>query len=188
MHSFTPKDKAIIALPFAIFLTNMEQTFDYVHELLNRQMALRAKIEESPIAGEINLGYGQDFYQEEVRSMGLAMIRDGWTVEGEQMVLDYVHEHYPTQIEDERNWINKMMHYLEAITDTFIDNVQAEGYRWLQGNVDMPNEHAIFYPVHELDEFGKLSVELGLKTLVDLKNPDELEQLQGLIYYRSSGT
>jgi len=25
----------------------MEQTFDYVHELLNRQMALRAKIEES---------------------------------------------------------------------------------------------------------------------------------------------
>lgn len=174
-------------MPFAISLINMEQTFDYVHELLNRQMALRAKIEESPIAGEININYGQDFYQEEVRSMGLAMIRDGWAMEGEQLILDYVHEHYPTRIEDERNWINKMMHYLEVITDIFIDNVRAEGYRWLQGNVDMPNEHVIFYPVHELDEFGKLSLQLGLNTIVDLKNPSELEQLQGLIYYRSAG-
>ncbi len=33
----------------------MEHTFDYVHELLNRQMALRAKIEESPIAGDIKM-------------------------------------------------------------------------------------------------------------------------------------
>lgn len=166
----------------------MEQTFDYVHELLNRQMALRAKIEESPIAGEINLSYGQDFYQEEVRSIGLAMIRDGLDMEGEQLMLDYVHEHYPTRVEDERDWINKMMHYLGAITDTFIDNLQAEGYRWLQGNVDMPNEYALFYPVHEMDEFGRLSHKLGLNTLVDLKNPDELEQLKGWIYYRSLGT
>ncbi|MGJ1509410.1 hypothetical protein ACR79N_24705 [Sphingobacterium siyangense] len=163
----------------------MEQTFDYIHELLNRQMALRAKIEESPIAGEIKMSYGQHFYQEEVRSMGLAMIRDGWDMEGEQLILDFTHEHYPTRAKDELIWINKMMHYLEAITDTFIDNLHAEGYRWLQGNVDMPNEHAIFYPVHDIDAFGKLSQELGLNTLIDLKIPNPLEQLPGWIYYRS---
>jgi len=163
----------------------MEQTFDYVHELLNRQMALRAKIEESPIAGEIKMSYGQDYYQEEVRSMGLAMIRDGLGMEGEQIILDYVHEHYPNQVENELIWINKMMHYLEAITDTFIDNLLAEGYQWLQGNVDMPNEYIIFYPIRQLDEFGKLSLSLGLNTLVDLKKLNELEQLQGWVYYRS---
>ncbi|MGJ1316901.1 hypothetical protein ACR78R_30380, partial [Sphingobacterium multivorum] len=71
------------------------------------------------------------------------------------------------------------------VTDTFIDNLHAEGYRFLQGNVDMPNEHAIFYPVHELDAFGKLSQELGMNTIVDLKISNQLEQLQGWIYYRS---
>ncbi len=85
----------------------MEQTFDYRHELLNRQMALCAKIEES------------------------------------------------------------------------------QSYCWLQGNVDMPNEHAIFYPVHDLDAFGKLAQGLGLNSLVDLKIPNPLEQLPGWIYYRS---
>lgn len=163
----------------------MEQTFDYVHELLNRQMALRAKIEESPIAGDINMIYGQDFYQEEVRAMGLAMIRDGWDLEGEQLIQDYVAEHYPERTNDELIWINKMMHYLEAVTDTFIDNLQAAGYKWLQGNVDMPNENALFYPVHEIDEFGALSAKLGINNLIDLKNSDELENLQGWIYYRS---
>ncbi|HAF35412.1 MAG TPA: hypothetical protein DCG88_15620 [Sphingobacterium sp.] len=163
----------------------MEQTFDYIHELLNRQMALRAKIEESPIAGEIKMSYGRDFYQEEVRSTGLAMIRDGWDMEGEQLILDFVHEHYPMRVKDELTWINKMMHYLAAVTDTFIDNLHAEGYCFLQGNVDISNEHAIFYPVHELDAFGKLSQELGMNTIVDLKISNQLEQLQGWIYYRS---
>ncbi len=148
-------------------------------------MALRAKIEESPIAGEIKMSYGRDFYQEEVRSTGLAMIRDGWDMEGEQLILDFVHEHYPMRVKDELTWINKMMHYLAAVTDTFIDNLHAEGYRFLQGNVDMPNEHAIFYPVHELDAFGKLSQELGMNNIVDLKISNQLEQLQGWIYYRS---
>ncbi|SUJ28027.1 Uncharacterised protein [Sphingobacterium multivorum] len=148
-------------------------------------MALRAKIEESPIAGEIKMSYGRDFYQEEVRSTGLAMIRDGWDMEGEQLILDFVHEHYPMRVKDELTWINKMMHYLAVVTDTFIDNLHAEGYRFLQGNVDMPNEHAIFYPVHELDAFGKLSQELGMNTIVDLKISNQLEQLQGWIYYRS---
>ncbi len=148
-------------------------------------MALRAKIEESPIAGEIKMSYGRDFYQEEVRSTGLAMIRDGWDMEGEQLILDFVHEHYPMRVKDELTWINKMMHYLAAVTDTFIDNLHAEGYRFLQGNVDMPNEQAIFYPVHELDAFGKLSQELGMNTIVDLKISNQLEQLQGWIYYRS---
>jgi len=64
-------------------------------------MALRAKIEESPIAGEIKMSYGRDFYQEEVRSTGLAMIRDGWDMEGEQLILDFVHEHYPMRVKDE---------------------------------------------------------------------------------------
>jgi len=148
-------------------------------------MALRAKIEESPIAGEIKMSYGRDFYQEEVRSTGLAMIRDGWDMEGEQLILDFVHEHYPMRVKDELTWINKMMHYLAAVTDTFIDNLHAEGYRFLQGNVDMPNEQAIFYPVHELDAFGKLSQELGMNTIVDLKISNQLEQLQGWIYYHS---
>ncbi len=148
-------------------------------------MALRAKIEESPIAGEIKMSYGRDFYQEEVRSTGLAMIRDGWDMEGEQLILDFVHEHYPMRVKDELTWINKMMHYLAAVTDTFIDNLHAEGYCFLQGNVDMPNEHTIFYPVYELDAFGKLSQELGMNTIVDLKISNQLEQLQGWIYYRS---
>ncbi|WP_333624358.1 hypothetical protein [Sphingobacterium siyangense] len=55
----------------------------------------------------------------------------------------------------------------------------------MQGNVDTPNGHTIFYPVHEIDAFGKLSQELGLNALVDLKIPNPLEQLPGWIYYRS---
>lgn len=85
----------------------MEQTFDYIHELLNRQMALRAKIEASPIAGELELSYNNDYYQEEARSMGLAMIRDGFGDEGEQLILDFTNEHYPDRVEDERIWIKK---------------------------------------------------------------------------------
>lgn len=33
----------------------MDQNYDYVHELRNRQMALRAKIEASAIVGEIKI-------------------------------------------------------------------------------------------------------------------------------------
>ncbi len=112
------------------------------------------------------------------------MIRDGWDVEGEQLIQDYVAEHYPTRTNDELIWINKMMHHLEAVTDTFIDNLQAAGYKWLQGNVDMPNENVLFYPVHEIDEFGALSAKLGINNLIDLKNIDELRNVQGWIYYR----
>lgn len=163
----------------------MEQTFNYIHELFNREMALRAKIEASPIAGEISFSYGKDYYQEEVRSMGLAMIRDGLNNEGEQLILDFTREHYPDHVAQELAWIKKMMRYLVAITDTFIDNLHTEGYKWLQGNVDMPNEHAIFYPIYELNETSLLSFELGLNTVVDLSQPNELETLQGWAYYRS---
>lgn len=163
----------------------MQQTFDYIHELLNRQMALRAKIEASPSAGEISFNYGEDYYQEEVRSMGLAMIREGMNDEGEQLILDFTLEHYPDKIDDERLWIQKMMRYLNAITDTLIDNLHAEGYKWLQGNVDMPNEHAIFYPIYELNADSLQSLELALNTIVDLSKPEELENLQGWLYYRS---
>ncbi|MGB3065924.1 hypothetical protein [Sphingobacterium thalpophilum] len=163
----------------------MEQTFDYIHELLNRQMALRVKIEASPIAGELELSYNNDYYQEEARSMGLAMIRDGFGDEGEQLILDFTNEHYPDRVEDERIWIKKMMRYLNAITDTLIDNFHAEGYKWLQGNVDMPNENAIFYPIHELNAASLQSFELGLNTVVDLRQANEVEQLQGWAYYRS---
>ncbi|OOG19025.1 hypothetical protein BWD42_03475 [Sphingobacterium sp. CZ-UAM] len=163
----------------------MEQTFDYIHELLNRQMALRAKIEASPSAGEISFSYGEDYYQEEVRSMGLAMIREGMNDEGEQLILDFTQEHYPDKIDNERLWIQKMMRYLNAITDTLIDNLHAEGYKWLQGNVDMPNEHAIFYPLFDLNADSLQSLELGLNTIVDLSKPEELESLHGWLYYRS---
>lgn len=162
----------------------MEQAFDYIHELLNRQMALRAKIEASPIAGEIHFRYADDYYQEEVRSMGLAMIREGMNDEGEQLILDFTQEYYPDHLDDERMWIQKMMRYLNAITDTLIDNLHAEGYKWLQGNVDMPNEHAIFYPLYELNADSLQSLELALNTIVDLSKPDELENLQGWLYYR----
>ncbi|MDM1295685.1 hypothetical protein HX021_15445 [Sphingobacterium sp. N143] len=162
----------------------MESTFDYIHELLNRQMALRAKIEASPIAGEIIFTYGNDYYQEEVRSMGLAMIREGLDTEGEQLILDFTKEHYPMHVDNELKWIKKMMRYLQLITDTFIDNLHAEGYRWLQSNVDMPNTHALFYPIYELDTASLQAVHLGLNTLVDLAQPDQLEKLQGWAYYR----
>ncbi len=163
----------------------MEQAFDYIHELLNRQMALRAKIEASPIAGEIYFRYADDYYQEEVRSMGLAMIREGMSDEGEQLILDFTQEYYPDHLDDERMWIQKMMRYLNVITDTLIDNLHAEGYKWLQGNVDMPNEHAIFYPLYELNADSLQSLELALNTIVDLSKPEELENLQGWLYYRS---
>lgn len=162
----------------------MEQPFDYIHELLNRQMALRAKIEASPIAGEIKFSYGNDYYQEEVRSMGLAMIHDGLNDQGEQLILDFIKEHYPKHLDAELEWIKKMMRYLNAITDTFIDNLHAEGYRWLQGNVDLPNEHAIFYPIFELNSASLQSFELGLNMVVDLTNANEVENLRGWAYYR----
>ncbi|WP_104381843.1 hypothetical protein [Sphingobacterium sp. HMA12] len=163
----------------------MEQAFDYIHQLLNRQMALRAKIEASPVAGEISFRYANDYYQEEVRSMGLAMIRDGMSDEGEQLILDFTQEYYPDHLDDECLWIKKMIRYLSAVTDTLIDNLHAEGYKWLQGNVDMPNEHALYYPLHKLNADSLQSLELGLHTIVDLSKPEEFEDLHGWLYYRS---
>ncbi|WP_270088969.1 hypothetical protein [Sphingobacterium sp. SYP-B4668] len=163
----------------------MDLTYDYIHELRNRQMALRAKIEASPIAGEIQFVYGEDYYQEEARSMGLRMIRDGLDLEGEQMILEFTREHYPTYVEEELKWISKMMRYLNAVTDTLIDNLLAEQYIALQGNIDLPNDNAIYYPIRELNEESILLFNLDILTLIDLTNPKETENLQGWVYYRS---
>jgi hypothetical protein len=163
----------------------MDPTYDYFHELRNRQMALRAKIEASTIAGEIRFLYGRDCYQEEARSMGLRMIRHGLVTEGEQMILDFTREHYPQYVEEELKWISKMMHYLNAVTETLIDNLLAEGYVALQGNIDLPSDNAIFYPIDALNAESRLLFDLDIHTLIDLTQPKETQHLQGWVYYRS---
>jgi hypothetical protein len=163
----------------------MDQTYAYVHELLNRQMALRAKIEESPIAGDIQFEYGKDYYQEEARSMGLRMIRDGLEREGEKLILDFTTEHYPGYEENEKKWISKMMRYLNAITPTLIDNLIAEGYIALQSNVELPNENAIFYPIYDLNIDTKRLLFMDSNILIDLRQADAFENLTGWVYYLS---
>jgi len=163
----------------------MDQTYAYVHELLNRQMALRAKIEASPIAGDIQFEYGNDYYQEETRCMGLRMIRDGLDREGEKLMLDFITEHYPEHQENEKKWIGKMMRYLNAITPTLIDNLLAEQYTALQSNVELPNENAIFYPIYDLDTDTKRLLFMDSNILIDLKQADAFENLQGWVYYTS---
>ncbi|MEN5435534.1 hypothetical protein ABE545_18000 [Sphingobacterium faecium] len=164
----------------------MDETYAYVHELLNRQMALQAKIEDSPIAGDIQFEYGHDYYQEETRCMGLRMIRDGLDKEGEKLILDFTTEHYPGNEENEKKWIGKMMRYLNAITPTLIDNLLAEGYTALQSNVELPNENAIFYPIYDLNTDTKRLLFMDSNILIDLKQADAYENLQGWVYYTST--
>lgn len=163
----------------------MDETYAYVHELLNRQMALRAKIEDSPIAGDIQFEYGHDYYQEETRCMGLRMIRDRLDKEGEKLILDFTTEHYADNEENEKKWIGKMMRYLNAITPTLIDNLLAEGYTALQSNVELPNENAIFYPIYDLNTDTKRLLFMDSHILIDLKQADEFENFQGYVYYTS---
>lgn len=161
----------------------MDQTYAYIHELLNRQMALRAKIEASSIAGDIQFDYGNDYYQEETRSMGLRMIRDRLEKEGEKLILDFVTEHYPGGEELEKNYIGKMMRDLEAITPILIDNLLADGYRALQSNVELPNENALFYPIEDLNHDTKRLLFMDSTILIDLKQADAFENLAGWVYY-----
>jgi len=161
----------------------MDQTFNYIHELRNREMALRAKIMGSPFAGDIQFAYGQDYYQEEVRSIGLRMIRDGLTKDGEKIILEYTQEHYPEYVEDELKWIGKMMRYLRAVTDTLIDNLLAEKYVILQGNIDLPSENIIFYPLKKLNSESKTSLILEFNNLIDITQPAQTLDLQGWVYY-----
>ncbi|AIM37124.1 hypothetical protein KO02_10800 [Sphingobacterium sp. ML3W] len=163
----------------------MNQIYDYIHELRNRQMALRARIEDSLAAGEIKFQYGEDHYQEEARCMGLRMIRDGLEKEGEQVILDFTKEHYPDQIDNERVWIGKMMRYLNAITDTLLDNIRAEGYIALQSNVELPNENAIFHPIRHLNIEHLPSLAMNGHSLVDLSQPETVKHLEGWLYYQS---
>lgn len=71
------------------------------------------------------------------------MIREGINLEGENLILDYTKEYYPKYVEDEKKWIGKMMHGLNSITPTLIDNLIAEGYIALQSNVEFPNDYAL---------------------------------------------
>lgn len=161
----------------------MNQESEYTHTLRNRLMALRAKIEASPLAGDIQFQYGQDYYQEEVRSMGIFLIRNGFEKDGENMILDFVKEHYPLYVEQEIKWISKMMHYLNNITTILIDNLIAEGYTHLQSNTDLPYEHAIFYPIKGLNDTSYLSIQLGIAFLIDLKKVQS-EKISGLLYFK----
>lgn len=160
----------------------MNQESEYHRVLRNRLMALRAKIEKSPLAGEIQFQYGQDYYQEEIRSMGLHLIREGWSMQGETMILDFIEEHYPDYIEEETKWINKMMRYLRAITETLIDNLKAEGYTHLQSNTDLPHEHALFYPIRDLTDVSYLAIQLDLKLVINLDEV-QTEHMDGWLYF-----
>lgn len=160
-------------------------TYEYLHTLRNRMMALRAKIEENPKAGELQPVYGHDMYQEEIRCMGLRMIRDGLNHEGENLILDFVREHYPESIETERNWIGKMMRYLNLITDTLIDNLLAEGYIGLRSNTDLPYENALFYPIRTLTGDNSLYHRLNIQTLVPLDGLQGSAKFEGWLYFPS---
>lgn len=115
--------------------------------------------------------------------MGLRMIRDGLEKEGEKLILDFVAEHYPGSEEREKTWIGKMMHELEAITPTLIENLLADGYRALQSNVELPNENALFCPIEDLNRDTKRLLFMDSTILVDLQQADAFENLVGWVYY-----
>ncbi len=161
----------------------MNQTNDYIQELHNREMTLRDRILTSPQAYKTKLAYGEDYFQEEFRSMGLRMIRDGLAKEGEQFILKYTEKNYPDYIDDEIKWIGKMMNYLRAITDTLIDNLQAEKYIMLQGNIAMPSENIIFYPLKRLNRESTRYLSAGFNNLIDITQPENIINLQGWLYY-----
>lgn len=148
-------------------------------------MALRAKIEENPWGGELQPAYGQDLYQEETRCMGLRMIRDGLDRDGEQLILNFTRKHYPEALENERVWISKMMHYLNTITDTLIDNLLAEGYIALRSNTDLPYENALFYPIRTLAGDNFLYHQLNIQTLIPLDGLRQAAKLEGWLYFPS---
>ena len=162
-----------------------DKTYSYIHELRNREMALRAKIFASPLGGKIEFSYGHDYFQEEVRSMGLRMMRDGLRKEGEKLILDYTEQHYPSDLENERIWITKMIRYLRAITDPLIDNLQAEQYIALQGNIDLPSENVLFYPIKELNEESNDSLIIGFNNVIALNQTESTLEVTGWVYYRS---
>lgn len=149
-------------------------------------MALRAKLEACPHAGEITFSYGQDFYQEEVRSIGLRMIRDGLYQEGEHLILEFTRQYYPDQVENEIRWIGKMMRYLHSITDALIDNLKAEGYTALQSNTDLPNENALFFPVQHHGPRNYFQKGKEIKSQIPLDLKIERKNPEGLLYFRSS--
>lgn len=164
----------------------MKTEADYLHILRNRIMALRAKLENCPNAGDITFSYGQDYYQEEVRSIGLRMIRDGLYQEGEKLMLDYTREHYPDQEENEVLWISKMMRYLHSITDDLIDNLKAEGYTVLQSNTDLPYENALFFPVQHHGPRSYFQKGTEIRTQLPLDMQVERKKPEGLLYFRSN--
>lgn len=164
----------------------MKTEADYLHILRNRIMALRAKLETCPHAGEITFSYGQDYYQEEVRSIGLRMIREGLYQEGEKLILDYTREHYPDEAETETRWIGKMMRYLHVITDALIDNLKAEGYTALQSNTDLPYENALFFPVQSTGQANYFQKGSEIQTQVPLDMLIEIKKPEGLLYFRSN--
>ncbi|HZH54292.1 MAG TPA: hypothetical protein VFD72_01465 [Sphingobacteriaceae bacterium] len=157
---------------------------DYLHTLRNRMMALRANIEECPLAGDLTLKYGCDYYQEEIRSMGLRMMKEGLNEEGEKLILNYTREHYPEFVESEKIWISKMMRYANAITDTLIDNLRGEGFLGIQSNTDLPNENALFQPVRSLSEIKDQDWQLGLQTFIPLTEEIDTKKLPGYLYFK----
>lgn len=160
----------------------MDKSYAYIYELHNRQIALGAKIEASAFAGKINLEYGIDYFQEETRSMGLRMIRDGLIANGEKLILDYTIAHYPTQVANEKKWINKMMLHLARSTPEVIENLIIDGALALQSNVELPYENAIFYPIYDINIDTKRILFMDSNILIDLKLPQAFENLEGWIY------
>lgn len=130
---------------------------EHTHTLRNRIMALRAKIEAYPGAGDLPFSYGHD----------------------------YCREHYPDQVEAEVRWISKMMRYLNAFTDTLLDNLRGEGYVALQSNTDLPHENALFYPLKSLADARVLDVQIGLQTVITLDEQTEANKLEGYLYFPS---
>lgn len=161
----------------------MEVIYEHLQILRNRMMALRAKIEASPRAGELQTVYGRDLYQEETRCMGLRMMRDGLDQDGEVLILDFTRAHYPDDVETERAWVTKMMRYLNRITETLIDNLLAEGYIALRSNTDLPYENALFYPVQTLDDDRLLFQQLSIHTVLPLDELKNTETVEGWLYF-----
>jgi len=163
----------------------METNYPYQEILADRIHALEQVLESMP--GEIHPGrrYGEDLFQEEFRSMGLRLIRDGLDREGESLILAYTEKHYPENIQEERLWIPKMVRYPNAITDILLDNLHAEGYVGLQANTIPFYENALLYPVKSVEETEAFLLTLPICTIIPLSEVVGNFKQLGLLYFKS---
>lgn len=163
----------------------METTYPYNLILNDRLHALELFVENHPLWCNKNRSYGEDIFQEEVRCMGLRMIRDGLDREGENLILDFTRKYYPEALQYEMIWGAKMMRYLSTLTETLVENLLAEGYIALQGNTLPGYENTLFFPIKSIEEAEEFLTSLSLTTIQPLKEFLGHRKLSGWLYFKS---